>query len=152
MQEVDGYELNDVVSSNLSIGSKDILSYKKIIQKSTYPIFGQSLDLDKAKEVISLYENNSGDLFNIIELMVFFVECGTHFSGDFGGDIGEEFYEVLENTFEEMLKKVKKEENKLYDTYSSRIKAIIRAAEYSGYGYDDQLKDYWEEIFGSCLR
>src|SRR3972149_4657232 len=104
---MNGYEINKVVESNFYRGSEQLRPYKKIIQKSTYPPFNHSSSLETAKDAIDAYAQSGGSFANIIELTVFFLECGTHFSGDFGGDMGEDFYEVLENTFEETLKKLK---------------------------------------------
>mgnify|MGYP001617619732 CR=1 FL=1 len=146
---MDGYEINEIVTNHLYLGEKKLLSYKKIIQKSTYPSYNHSLSLETATDAIDAYAQSGGTLSNILELTVFFLECGTHFSGDFGGDIGEDFYTILEDTFEDMLKKLKSSGDKnLFDQYEPRIKSIIKAAHQSGWGYDDQLEVYWQEYFG----
>ncbi len=146
---MNGYEINKVVENNFYRGSEQLRSYKKIIQKSTYPPLNHSPSLETAKDAIDAYAQSDGSFANIIELTVFFLECGTHFSGDFGGDMGEDFYEILENTFEETLKKLKSASNStLLDEYKPRLRAIIKAAHESGWGYGDQLEDYWQEVFG----
>lgn len=147
---MNGYEINEVVIDHLYIGQESLLSYKKIIQKSAYPPFGLSVSLEIAQDAIDAYTKSGGSLFNIIELSVFFIECGTYFSDDFGGDMGEDFYEVLENTFEATLKVLKSENNTtLFDAYKPRLKAIIKVAHESGWGYGGQLDDYWEDILGA---
>lgn len=143
-----GYEINELVSNNFFIGSEQLRPYKKIIQKSAYPSFNHSFSLDIATETIEAYEQSGGSIFNTIELTVFFLECGTHFSSDFGGDMGEEFYEVLENTFEDLLKKLKKsDDTNLFDNFAPRLRALIEIGKESGWGYGDQLEDYWQECF-----
>jgi hypothetical protein len=113
-----------------------LLPNKKIIQKAAYPPFDHSLAIDLATDAVEAYKKSGGSLFNIIELTVFFLECGTHFSSDFGGDIGEEFYEVLENTYEDVLKKLKKSDDKnLFDNFAPRLKALIENGKESDWGY-----------------
>jgi hypothetical protein len=145
---MDGYDTNKLVNEHFFIGSDQLRSYKKIIQKVAYPLLNHSLDLEIASDAIDLYAKSGGSLENIIELTVFFLECGTHFSADFGGDIGEEFYEILENTFEELLKKFKNANNEiLLNKFTPRIKSIMNVAHESGWGYGDQLEDYWQDVF-----
>jgi hypothetical protein len=144
-----GYEINKLVDEHFYIGSDQLRSYKKIIKKAAYPPFNHSLDLEIASDAIDSYVKSGGLLENTIELMVFFVECGTHFSADFGGDIGEDFYAMLEDKFEEVLKKLKTTNNEtLLSKFTPRIKSIMKVAHESGWGYGDQLEDYWQDIFG----
>ena len=149
---MNGYEINEVIDNYMYIGSDSLRSYKKIIQKSVYPPFGKSLSLETAQDSIDAYIKNGGSLFNILELFVFFLECGTHFANDFGGDMGEDFYTILEDTFEDTLKKIKAGEPHLFEHYSPRLKAIIEAAHDTGWGYSDQLEDYWQETFGMSWK
>ncbi|MFA6527640.1 MAG: hypothetical protein WCT20_04415 [Candidatus Babeliales bacterium] len=141
--------MNKVINNHFYIGSQRLHPYKKIIQKSAYPPFNHSFSLATAKDSIDACVQSGGSLSDYIELTVFFLECGSHFSSDYGGDMGEDFYEILENTFEEILKKLKSANNTiLLDEYKPRLKAIIEIAHESGYGYGDQLDDYWQEIVG----
>jgi len=142
------YKINDIIDNHMYIGSDILRSYKKIIQKSAYPPFGKSLSLETAQDAIDAYTKSGGSLFNVLELSVFFLECGTHFASDFGGDMGEDFYEILEDTFEDTLKKIKAGDLYLFEHYSLRLKAIIEAAQDTGWGYNDQLEGYWQETFG----
>ncbi len=143
-----GYKINDVINKHIYIGPAVLRPYKEIIQKSAYPPFNSSEALDIAMHAVEAYETSGGDLFGLIELKVFLLECGTHFASDFGGDMGEDFYEILENLFEATLKQIKANDKKLFETYKSRLKAIIETAQDTGWGYGDQLVYYWEEAFG----
>jgi hypothetical protein len=145
---MDGYEINEVVVDHLHIGSESLFSYKKIIQKSAYPPFGRLLSLETAQDAIDAYTKSGGSLFNTLELSIFFLECGTHFASDFGGDMGEDFYEILENTFEDTLKKIKNGESHLFEHYAPRLRAIIEVSQDTGWGYEDELTGYWQEYFG----
>ena len=145
---MNGYEINEVVNNHKHIGSETLRSYKKIIQKSAYPPFGRSLSLEIALDAIDAYTKSGGSLFNVLELSVFFLECGTHFASDFGGDMGEDFYMILEDTFEDIIKKIKAGDSHLFEHYFPRLKAIIEVAQNTGWGYSDQLEDYWQETFG----
>lgn len=101
--------------------------------------------METAKDAIDAYEQSGGSFANIVELTVFFLECGTHFSGDFGGDLGEDAYTILEDTFEDLLKKLKSSgDETLLAHYTPRIKA----GHESGWGYGDQLEYYWHDVFG----
>lgn len=144
----DGYELNKIVKEHMFIGPKSLLPYKKIIQKSAYPAFNNSLSLEIAQDAITAYEQNNDSLENMFELTIYFLECGTHFASDFGGDMEEDFYTILENIYENTCKKLKKSDSCLRERFAPRLKALIAAADDTGWGYGDELGLYWEEAFG----
>ena len=108
----------------------------------------EPIAFDTGIEALEMYELiNGGQTFEIIELMLFFIECGSHFANDFGGNMKEDFYTPLISTFKKMLTKISAGDQELLAHYAPRIKEIIAVAQKSNPAYGDQLLDYWENTF-----
>jgi hypothetical protein len=121
--------------------SVDILKpYKTIIQKSLYQSFNNSLSLSTGKAAISAYKKAVNDADGLLELMVFYVECGNKFTVDYG-DIDEQFYYSIETMFEKAVKIIKNDNQQTIDMYLPRLITIVRTADEVGWGYYDHMSE-----------
>lgn len=102
----------------------------------------QQLSLKTAKKAISDYKKATGNIDGTIDLMIYYVECGTEFTCAFG-DIDENFYYSLELMFDDVLKLINT--HSYSGEFSSRLDEIVRASSGIGWGYYDALKDMWEK-------
>jgi hypothetical protein len=134
----------NLVQSNHFSGSQRVLELKKTIHEYLYPEKAESFSFGSmaiAQHVFYTYQKGRGNLQGLIDLMLFYVECGTQLTIDVG-DIDEGFCEALENIFEEALRLIKSD-MPLVKVFESRINAIVKAVEERevGYDYDEQILD-----------
>lgn len=73
------------------------------------------------------------------------MEQGVKFTNAYG-DIDEAFYISIENTYEDALKLIAK--NNLHDKFKERCENIISDTQGIGWGFHDTLSDYYEEHYG----
>lgn len=93
-------EVQDFLHARLQTSAAHVKPYKKTIQESLSPdvIHGEDLDLARGRKAISDYKNATNDPIGTLDLMVYYVECGTQFAVEYGyGD--EEFFERLDAMF-----------------------------------------------------
>lgn len=89
-------EVKDFLHARLQTSTANVKPYKKTIQESLFPdvIHGEDLDLARGQKAISDYKKATNDPIGTLDLMVYYVECGTQFAVEYGyGD--EEFFERL---------------------------------------------------------
>jgi len=89
-------EVQDFLHARLQISAAHVKPYKKTIQESLSPdvIHGEDLDLARGRKAISDYKKATNDPIGTLDLMVYYVECGTQFAVEYGyGD--EEFFRTL---------------------------------------------------------
>jgi len=72
--------------ARFSLGSDALKPYKKIIEDALFPdvMANDSVEIATAKKAISDYGKAVGDPKGMLELMLYFVECGARFSLDCG--------------------------------------------------------------------
>jgi hypothetical protein len=117
-------------------------------------IIGQCISLDYrkpinlagAKKAISQYRKAVGDPKGILELMVFYVECGNDLTVEFG-DIDERFYCSMESMFEKALQALSKSDEETIEKYLPRLQTIVEKADGIGWGYYDTISDLLYEYF-----
>jgi hypothetical protein len=120
--------------------------FKAIIKKAIYPKFGNSLSLSTGKLAIQAYKNTTNDSDGVLELMMFYVECGNKFTVDYG-DIDEHFYYSIEIMFEKVVSTIKNSEKPIIDAYLPRLIEVVKSADCIGWGYYDQIKECLQEAF-----
>lgn len=98
----------------------------------------------KAKKVIRNYWHATEDPYGKIDLMLYYVECGTDFTLSYG-DIDEPFYNSLETVFAQAITEIKKLSHSFTEHFIHRLHAIVKAAELIGWGYGDMLKALYED-------
>ena len=118
--------------------------YRQKVFEAFYPKHGYALKLKDGKKAISDFKKlgTSSDL--VIDLMLFYVEMGVKFTNDFG-DINENFYLSLENTYVQALTLMKKED--LLDKFAKRASAVIKDTEGIGWSFHDYLADVYFNFY-----
>lgn len=124
--------------------------YKKIIKDEFFPSRGLSkMRLSVAKKAIADFKklNNNPNL--IIDLMIYYVEIGVDFTGEYG-DIDEPFYYSMESMYDAAAKFAI--ENKIANHYISRFKEIVDDTRDMGWGFYGSLKEMYDEYFSKYDR
>ena len=70
--------------------------------------------------------------------MIFFVECGTDFSVNYG-DIDSGFYNALSGMYRRAIEKVLSLPEELQGEFRARLREIIDSSSSIGWGYPDDL-------------
>ena len=116
--------------------------YKAAIKKYLSPHEpwkkSQQINLKEAKKQISLYTKATSDPLKVIDLMVYYVECGTDFLCTFG-DMYEQYYTSLEDVFESIIKKMERFDNVTVNQYVDRLEVVVQKAKNTGWGYYDTI-------------
>ena len=136
-----------IYAKNHSSKSTEILKpYKTIIQKSLYPSFNDSLSLSTGKAAIQAYKKTTNDPDGLLELMMFYVECGNKFTVEYG-DINEQFYNSIEIMLEKVVNIVKNNNPQIIDIYLPRLLEVVKSADGIGWGYYDHISEVLQEAF-----
>ena len=129
-----------------NFASEDMLKpYKNIIRKALYPSINNSISLSTGKGAITAYKNTTNCREGILELMMFYIECGNKLTVDFG-DIDEQFYYSLERMFQKVVDTIKNNQE-LIDIYLPRLKRVVKSAEGIGWGYYDTIEESLKGAF-----
>jgi hypothetical protein len=125
--------------------------YKTIIQESLYPegTYDEPIQLARARKAISDYKKATKNARGTLELMVYYVECGTQCTVDFG-DIDAWFYESLESMFAQVVKTLQQSGQDTIDRFLPRLETIVRQARGIGWGYYDGLSATLKAAFPQC--
>jgi len=131
------------------IGDDSFKQYKKIIFHSLYPDVMDTkddFDFDRADKAIKDYAKATGNNEGIVDLMIYYVECGNKFTLDYG-DIDEFFYEALIEMYDKAIKKVLKMQKKNQEPFRKRLEKIMKSSDGIGWGYHDDLCHFYFEAF-----
>jgi hypothetical protein len=133
-------ENRSFVEARLAVGDDPLIPFKKRIEEALYPdpIHGPPISIAAARKVVSDYRAASGDPGGLLDLMLYYVECGTEMTLDYG-DMDEAFYSSLESMFDRAIKQLEGSEPGMVATYLPRAVRIVRRAEGLGWGYYDYL-------------
>ena len=121
---------------------------KKIIEEALFPdvMSNDDVEIAVAKKAIANYGKAVGDPKGMLELMVYFVECGANFSLDTGyGD--EQFFESLERMYEKAIKLLLTLDEKIVDEYYGRFEELVASTSDIGWGFHDTLSEIFYEAF-----
>jgi len=141
-------EVKDFLHARFLTSEKPLAPYKKTIQQSLSPdvIHGEDLDLARGQKAISDYKKATNDPIGTLDLMVYYVECGTQFAVEYGyGD--EEFFERLDAMFTQVVKMLQKSDEHTVARFLPRLATVVRQAEGMGWGYYDAIADTLEGAF-----
>lgn len=127
-----------------------LAEYKKIIQASVCPVPPKPLKLAAARKAISQYKKATGNNKGMLELSVYYVEQGAKFT-DLYGDIEESFYSSLESMFYSAMKLLVLMPGDTQQSYFSRVRHTMKIASKTGWGFEDQLSDYFTEFFPDII-
>ena len=134
--------------ARFSLGSDALKPYKKIIDDALFPdvMSNDPVEIATAKKAISDYGKAVGDPKGMLELMVYFVECGASFSLDVGyGD--EYFFAALERMYEKAIKLLLTLDEAIIDDFYDRFEDLVTSTEPIGWGFHDTLGDIFSEAF-----
>ncbi len=115
--------------------------YKLIIEKNICPIepWKKDVSLSTGRKAISDYKKARGEPEGLLELMIYYCECGVNFTLEFG-DIDERFYGSIESMFENVFKFLKTNPQYI-DQFLPRLKQIVNSTKGIGWGFHDFLAD-----------
>lgn len=134
--------------ARFSLGSDALKPYKKIIEDALFPdvMANDPVEIATAKKAISDYSKAVGDPKGMLELMVFFVECGASFSLDVG--YGDEYYFAsLERMYEKAIKLLLTLDDATIDDFYDRLEDLVTSTKDIGWGFHDTLVDIFYEAF-----
>jgi Na+/phosphate symporter len=107
-----------------------------------------SVKISKAEKLLSDFKEAISDEYKALDLMIYYIECGTQFSCDFG-DLWEEYYDSLESVFNNVIKSLQKYDNNAVHNFIERLRTIVKKSEWMGYGYYDNIYITFEEQYNS---
>ena len=118
--------------------------YKNIIKKSICPDepWKKDVSLSQGRRAIEDYKKALGETEELIDLMIYYCECGVLFTNTFG-DIDEHFYSSVESMYESVLDILKKH-NQFKSQFFSRIEKIVHDTDGIGWGFHDNLEANFE--------
>ena len=124
-------------------------SYKEIIRKA-FPVIktgNERISLASGRKAIGNFKKASGAKELLLDLMIYYVECGTQFTLDYG-DIDEPFYNSLGSMFYDVVELLKKEQNEyLTSSFLPRLQKLVQEAYNNiGWGYGDEIKQYYNDL------
>jgi hypothetical protein len=120
------------ITSHKSNKSEQTLKpFKTIIKKALYPKLGDPISLSTGKLAIQAYKSTTNDSDGVLELMMFYVECGNKFTVEYG-DIDEQFYYSIETMFEKIISTIKKSKQSTIDAYLPRLIEVVTSADCIG--------------------
>ena len=117
---------------------------KKIIRKCISTNINYDLKLREARKAITGFKKLSPTENDIADVMLFYVECGVIYTNDFG-DIDEPFYNSIAGMFHDAGEFIKA--NGMQEQFKQRCKKIMDDTDGIGWGFHDELSDYYYEFF-----
>jgi hypothetical protein len=92
-----------------------------------------------AKNLISEYKKISANPQYILDLMLYYVECGTGFTNTYG-DIDMRFYNSLLGVFDDFIMQIEKHpDEKMYLVFRERLLVLTYEVRNIGWGYGDYI-------------
>ena len=116
-------------------------AYKTKMNDIFFPISLKKLpSLKDAKSLITDFKR-IGDTEQILDFMLYYVECGTSFTNIYG-DINEQFYSSLWNVFDQFSALLNaKGTDAIYAKFRERINELVSRASHVGWGYDIDIEE-----------
>ena len=137
---------------NVELGDQEYISglleeAKKKVRKEFFPNRGYGrLSLSTAKSAISSFKRVCTDPVMIIDLQLYYVECGVEFTNSYG-DINESFYSSMERMYWAVIETLNKsDDERLYQLFSERLKAVVDDSSGIGWGFYDGLCDSYYSL------
>lgn len=124
-----------------------LADYKKQIRSQFYssrnanPLDPKASELRK---IISAFKKVAVVPYDIVDLILYRVECAVEFTNDFG-DIDEIFYVSTENAYRDVLQLIEKE--KLHDYFRVRCEQIVNDSSGIGWGFSDAVWELFNDYF-----
>jgi hypothetical protein len=119
-----------------------LVEYKEKMETIYFPDnLSRGFSQMAAKKLISEYKKISANQQYILDLMLYYVECGTEFTNSYG-DIDMAFYNSLLSVFDSFVKSVRKQsDDKLYLVFRERLVELTHEVRNIGWGYGDYIME-----------
>ena len=112
---------------------------RKQVREAVFPDPSRQIRLGDARKAISVYRKATSDLAGTAELMLVYVESGTHCARSYGVDY-ESFYNSVESMLDDLLEILCDERNRrLLDRLRERVCRLEERAGDIGWGYGDYV-------------
>ena len=142
------YKTNDKVKEILNVkfvGEKyqeELLeSYKEKMFAEFFPKNMRKIPSFKLAKAMITEFKSVGNFEMVLDLMLYYVECGTDFTNQFG-DIDGPFYDRLCTVYGQFIDQLNlKETEDLYMKFKERIESLISSSSGIGWGYGDFIYD-----------
>lgn len=123
-------------------------NFKKIIRNEFFPLRGGYGDpkLSVARKAVNDFKKLSPPPEELADLMIYYVENGVEFTNAYG-DINEPFYNSVAGMYRDACKLIKS--NSLKNIFKTRCEKIVNETEDIGWGFHDELSDYYYEFIES---
>ena len=106
----------------------------------------EEFSIARARKAISEYRKATDDSVGTLDLMIYFVECGTRHTLEYG-NMWEEYYDSLESMFARAVKALREMDAKTVRVFLPRLENLVRDTNGMGWGYHDSLMDALLETF-----
>ncbi len=118
--------------------------YKAKVKEAFYPKRGFGYKLALGKKAINDFRKLSPSPDSLIELMLYYVECGVEFTNEYG-DINENYYLSLERVFRDSMELI--DIHSLHDSFKDKAFTILSDTSNIGWGFRDAIVDLYYETF-----
>ncbi len=129
---------------NAEFGGEDYLvelldDYKQKMHDVFFPhSLRATFSIKNAKKLISDFKK-VGDVITTLDLMLYYVECGTEFTNEYG-DIDEQFYDSLCSVFAKFVYQLNSQPDDMaYQKFKTRINSLVHNSSDIGWGYGDYI-------------
>jgi len=119
-------------------------AYKTKVKEAFYPKRGFGFNLAAGKKAISDFRKLNPSIESLIDIMLYYAECGVQFTKDYG-DINENYYLSIERTFRDSMELI--DLNQLHDKFKDKAFNIYQNSENTGWGFNETLGDFYYETF-----
>ena len=118
--------------------------YKEKVTEGFFPKRGYQLKLSISRKAINDFKKLGVSAESLADLLLHFVENGVEFTNEYG-DIDENFYTSIENTYANALELIAK--NGLLDKFEERAYKIVTDTDDIGWGFHDYLGDLYYQHY-----
>jgi hypothetical protein len=122
--------------------------YKKIIKDALYPDIYNNEFVDVyagRKEIFNYRKAVTNDCIGVIELMIYYLECGNNFIIDIR-DFNEELSIDLESMMDSIVNSLKECSPKVRKQYIQRLQKVVDNASVIGWGYHEDISDIFNKF------
>ncbi len=143
------YQLNEqnqlFLETRFGDRKEGLEEYKLIIEESICPSepWKRDVSLSTGRKAIRDYKKALGDPEGLIDLMVYYCECGVIFTNQFG-DIDERFYASIESMYKDALELLQKH-HRYKNKFIARVQKIVEDTRDIGWGFHDILRETYQE-------
>jgi len=118
--------------------------YRAKVKEAFYPNRGFGFKLALGKKAITDFRKLKPSPDSLIDLMLYYVECGVKFTNEYG-DINENYYLSLERVFRDSMVLI--DIHSLHDSLKDRALQILTDSANVGWGFHDTLGQFYYETF-----